>query len=651
MKRYYTLLLTITVIFTSILMLSCGKDDKKDTKSKASVDTKPISIKQFDTPPGADPSVSAEMGGAGFTGEGWTTNNNISRAGNPKATKGGMLVMSMPDFPATLRNVGKDENSYFSRMAATLMYEGLTNLDPVTEEFIPSLATHWKISDDKKEFTFRINPDARWADGKPVTSDDVIATWKLITDQGILSPETNELYKKYEQPTAISKYIVKTRVLEKDPDWRLFLYFGASMAVLPAHYIGGISGKEYLDKYQFEVVPGTGPYIIDKNDIKKGQTISIKRRSDYWGEKLPENTGLNNFDVIRFEVIADQKLEFEKFKKGDIDVLSFTGVTRTANWEDGLNTDETQRGLIQKVEVYNENPAGTRGFAMNMRKPPFDDIRVRKAFAHLLDRKKILEKLFRNSAALLYSYYANSPYENPDNIKIEYNFDEGVKLLAEAGYNQKNSEGYLTKDGKVFEVELPFGNPSLEKFLTVYQEDLKKAGVKLNLKQVDGTTNFKLGNERNFTMLVAAWGGLRYPNPQTSFSTSSAKAENSTNWPGISDPRIDELIEKYNREFDRKERIKIIRQIDKIATDYIGYAFTWYYPAERIAFHDKFGFPPGMLTKTGDYLTLPGLWFIDQERLAKYEEAKSNKSMKLEILPKEDKYWLEVKKQLEANLN
>ena len=85
-------------------------------------------------------------------------------------------------------------------------------------------------------------------------------------------------------------------------------------------------------------------------------------------------------------------------------------------------------------------------------------------------------------------------------------------------------------------------------------------------------------------------GGLRYPNPQTSFSTSSAKAENSTNWPGIADPRIDELIEKYNKEFNRSERIKIIRQIDKIATDYIGYAFTWYYPAERIAFHDKFGF-------------------------------------------------------------
>ena len=647
MRIKYFLFPAIALILTTLLISCGGKDTKKPTTSK--IDTKPISIKQFDTPPGADPSVSAEMGGNGFTGEGWTTNTNISSIGNPKAVKGGLLVMSIPDFPATLRNIGKDENSYFSRMAADLMYEGLVNLDPVTEEFIPSLATHWKISDDKKEFSFRIDPRARWADGKPVIAQDIVDTWKLRVDEGILTPETNELFKKYEQPVAVSKYILTTKIKEKDPDWRLFLYFG-TMAILPSHYIGGLTGKDYLEKYQFEVVPGTGPYIIDKNDIKKGQSISIKRRSDYWAASDTVNFGIYNFDNIRFDVIADQKLEFEKFKKGDIDILSFTGVTRANNWIEGLDIDEVKRGLIQKVEVFNENPAGTRGFAFNMRKPPFDDIKVRKAFAHLLDRKKILEKLFRNSAALLYSYYANSPYENPDDIRIDYNFDEGVKLLAEAGYSQKNADGYLVKDGKVFEVELPYGNPTLEKFLTVYQEDLKKAGVKLNLKQVDGTTNFKLGNERNFTMLVSAWGGLRYPNPQTSFSTSSAKADNSTNWPGIADPRIDVLIEKYNKEFSRSERIKLIREIDKIATDYIGYAFTWYYPAERIAFHDKFGFPKGMLTKTGDYLTAPGLWYFDPERNAKFEEAKKDNKIVLEKFPPEEKYWMDVKKQLEANL-
>lgn len=644
LKKFY--LLIFTLLITSTLIISCGNGGDKKTKT---ITTNPVSVKQFDTPPGADPSVSAEMGGNGFTGEGWTTNTNISPAGNPKAVKGGQLVMSMPDFPATMRNIGKDENSYFTRMAATLMYESLLNLDPVTEEWIPLVASHWKISDDKKEFSYRINPEARWADGKPVIAQDIVDTWKLRIDEGILSPEVNQLFKEYDEPVAVSKYIVTVKTNKPQADWRLFLYF-SGMTLLPSHYIGGISGKDYLEKYQFDPIPGSGPYIIDKNDIKKGQSISIKRRSDYWAEKNPENVGLYNFDNIRFEVISDQKLEFEKFKKGDIDVLSFKGVTRTNNWNEGLDIDEVKRGLIQKVEVFNENPAGTRGFAFNMRKPPFNDIKVRKAFAHLFDRKKILDKLFQNSADVLYSYYANSPYENPEDIKIDYNFDEGVKLLNEAGYTQKNSDGYLVKDGKVFEVELPFGNPSLEKFLTVYQEDLKKAGVKLNLKQVDGTTNFKLGNERNFTILVAAWGGLRYPNPESSFSSRSASADNSTNWPGIADPRIDELIVKYNNEFDRNERIKLIRQIDKIATDYIGYAFSWYYPAERLAFHDKFGFPKGMITKTDDFLTIPGLWYIDPERLAKYEEAQKDKAMKLEILPPQDKYWLDVKKDLEAKL-
>ncbi len=156
-------------------------------RRQVNFNTEPVSIHQYDTPPGADPSVSAEDGGDGFTGDGWQTvaDAEINRLGDPDAVKGGQIIMSIPDFPGTLRTVGKDANSYFNRMAEGLMYETLLGLDPVTEEYVPSLATHWKISDDKQEFWFRIDPDARWADGKRVTANDVVATWKLLVDPGI----------------------------------------------------------------------------------------------------------------------------------------------------------------------------------------------------------------------------------------------------------------------------------------------------------------------------------------------------------------------------------------------------------------------------------------------------------------------------------
>lgn len=626
----FFILLSLTIIFTS----GCG-----GTKKKKQFDTKPVSVKKFDTPPGADPSVSAEMGGNGFTGEGWITKADFNVVGNPKAVKGGSIVMPILDFPPTLRLVGKDANHYFNYLLKySIAYEGLLNTDPITEEFIPELATHWKISDDKKEFTFRINPDARFADGKPVTSEDVVATWKLYTDPGILEAYTNLLYGSYEQPVALSKYIVSVKT--KELNWRQFLYFAASMRIMPAHVIGNMSGKDYLEKFQFEFIPGSGPYTIDPNDVKKGQSIAIRRRSDYWGENLKQNAGKFNFDYIRFDVVPDKTIEFEKLKKGELDLVELTSITRVDNWF-GLDKNEKfQQGLILKRDIFNEYPSGVRGICFNMRKAPFDDIRIRKAFAHLFDRQKFVEKLYYNLPALEDSYWANSPYENPNNPKIRYNQDEAAKLLTEAGWTQKNSDGYLVKDGKIFEVEIIFGSADLQRFLTVYQEDCKKAGIKLNLRQTDPTTSFKIGNERNFDLIVAAWGGLVYPNPESSFKSNTADEPNTTNWAGVKNERIDQLCDQYDITYDRAERIRIIQEIDGILASMQPYALSWYYPSQRIAYTNQFGHPEGYFSRTGDaFDDVPTYWYNDPEKAAEYDEAVKDPNKKLEQGEQVIKYW------------
>jgi microcin C transport system substrate-binding protein len=628
--KYITFLLI--ALFTLTLINGCSR-----SKRKVVFDTKPVSIKKFDTPPGADPTVSAEQGGEGFTGEGWLTKTDYNILGDKNAVKGGSLIMSVPDFPATLRTVGKDANSYFNRTAEAMMYEPLLQLDPVTEEYMPCLATHWKISEDKMKFTFRIDPNARWADGKPVTAEDVVATWKLQVDPGILEAYSNILYGTYEEPVAESKYIVSVK--SKQLNWRQFLYFAVSMRILPAHYIN-ISGKEYLEKYQFEFVPGSGAYLIDLNDINKGQSIMIRRRSDYWAEKEKFNTGLNNFDLVRFEVIQDPSLEFERFKKGEIDVIS---VNRAQWWEERYDFDDYNRGLVLKRKIFNENPNGVSGICFNMRVAPFDDIRVRQAFAHLYDREKFNEKLFYNAYFPIYSFYPGSIYENPNNPKIKFDIDKAQQLLADAGWKDKNSDGYLVKNGKVFEVELPFYGVGQDRYLTIYQEDLKKVGIKMNLRQIDGTTNFKLGNERSFSVITINWTGLRIPNPESSMGPGTADEPNTTNWPGIKDPRIDELCGQYNVSFDKAERVKIIREIDGIATAMQPYAFGWYAPYQRIAFHNKFGYPEWILSRTDDYLVIPIMWYNDPEKAAEYEDAKKNTTMQLEKGQIENKFWINVK--------
>jgi microcin C transport system substrate-binding protein len=262
----------ILILIAATILIGCGTN----------------SIKQFDTPPGADPSVPAELGGEGFTGDGWMTKADYNILGDSNAVKGGTLNMYVPDFPGTLRTEGKDANSYLNRMIQRMVYETLLSQDPVTEEFIPSLATHWKISEDHMEFQFRINPNARWADGKPVTSEDVIATWKLLVDPGILEAYSNILYGTFEQPEAVSKYIVKVK--SKQLNWRQFLYF-SGMSIMPAHYIN-IKGSEYLEKFQFNIIPGSGPYYVMQEDIRKGESVLIRRRSDYWSENERFNKGL-----------------------------------------------------------------------------------------------------------------------------------------------------------------------------------------------------------------------------------------------------------------------------------------------------------------------------------------------------------------------
>ncbi|MEZ4692058.1 MAG: ABC transporter substrate-binding protein [Ignavibacteria bacterium] len=123
--------------------------------------------------------------------------------------------------------------------------------------------------------------------------------------------------------------------------------------------------------------------------------------------------------------------------------------------------------------IYNQNPGGLSGMAMNMRKPPFDDIRIRKAFQMLYDVNKFNEKLFYNSYTPLNTQFAGTVYANPNNPKMTFNLDSAILLLEER-MERKMLKGFRMKDGKVFEVEMVYTQPSQERYLTIFQEDLKE---------------------------------------------------------------------------------------------------------------------------------------------------------------------------------
>jgi microcin C transport system substrate-binding protein len=631
-------------------LASCTGADEPSagTGSSAGVSNTNASLNKDDYPvfpdadTGADPAVTAEQGGNGFTGVGWETNTSFDLIGDPRAAKGGSIQSHILDFPGTFRTDGPESNSYFNYGVTSMAYEGLLSIDTITLDYVPSLATHWQVSPDKLTYRFRLNPNARFSDGTPVTADDVVATYDFLMDKTLQDPSAQLTYSKFERPVADTKYIVsvKSKVL----NWRNFLYF-AGMAIRPASVLRKITGDQYNKEYNFKLIPGSGPYIIREEDIKKGNSVIARRRPDYWNAKARANVGLYNFDELRFATVRDEKLAFEMFKKGELD---FYVVSRAQEWVQETDFENVKRGVVQKRKIFNSQPWGFQGFAFNARRAPFNDIRIRKAFTLLLNRPLMIEKLAFNEYVPNNSYFPATVYENPNNPKNLYDPNEAVKLLAEAGWKDRDPQGRLVKGGTPLTVEILYSTQTFERYLTIYQEDLRKVGITLNLRLVTPETHFKMeAGDRQFQMSFTGWGGLLFPNPETSFSSTLADQKSNNNTTGFKSARADELFKQYDVAFDSQERIRIIREVDGLVANDYQYALLWTGPFTRVLYWNKFGTPKGYLSRTGDYFGSSGgpgflqMWWADSAKAAELDAARRDPSKNMEVGAVEDRYWLE----------
>ena len=606
--------------------------------SNASLDKKAYPV-FADADAGADPSVPAAQGGKGFTGEGWETNTNFDLIGDPRAVKGGVLRQaSMTDFPSTLRYYGPNVTAW-NQMVNGMVYETLLGLHPTSLDYMPALATHWQISKDKMTFRFRIDPNARFSDGTPVTGDDVLASWKLVVDKGLQDPARTLVFSNFEAPVVESKYILSVKA--KTVNWQNLLYFGNSLSVLPSHVLKNVDGAAFIRDYNFKMMPGSGPYIVNEQDINKGNSIRITRRKDYWAERDRRNAGQNNFDQIYQTVVRDENLEFERFKRGDLDVFA---VARAQQWVQELDYPNIKRGLNQKRKIFNNNPQGVQGVAINSRREPYSDVRVRKALRHLFNRELMIEKLAFSQYFPMNSIYAASVYENPNNEKITYDPQKALGLLAEAGWKDRDSAGRLNRNGRPLTVELVYGSQGFERYFTLYQEDLRKVGITLNLRLVTFETLVKLLDDRAFDMAMIGYTGELFPSPEQNLRSSLADQKNTNNITGFKNKRADEIIEAYKTEFNQDGRIKLLRELDGIFTSEQLWILQWSAPYERVVFWNKFGYPQGVLTRVGDRRDVPSLWWIDPEKARKLDAAMKDQTIQLGEGQADDRYWLEYAK-------
>jgi len=506
------------------------------------------------------------------------------------------------------------DNNMFTLQVFSSLYETLLENDPLTAEYVPGVAEKWSISDDKLTFTFWIDEHAKWSDGKPITAEDVRWTFDAILNPANLTGIHKVALEKFHPPEVVSERVIRFKA--KEVHWRN-LGAAGGMHILPSHVMRDLD----FNKINFEFPVVSGPARI--GEIKEGIFVKMKRRDDWWGWTRAANRNLFNFETITFRFYAERENAFEVFKKGKIDIYP---IYTSRLWINETKGEKFEKNWIVKQKVQNYQPQGFQGFVMNMRRPPFDDVRVRKAMAHLLDRERMNRTLMYSQYYMHRSYWEDlydrsTPCENP---YFEFNPDKARALLKDAGWSPNPKTGILEKDGKPFAFKFLTRSATSEKFLAIFTEDLKDVGIELTIDKKDWATWAKDMDTFNFAMTWAAWGASIFKDPEGMWASKEAERKSGNNYAGFSSPRVDTLIEKQKTLFDVGERHAICREIDGILAAQCPYALLWNINYVRLLYWNKFGMPDTVLTKYGDERSAYALWWHDEDSAADLEDAMEN---------------------------
>lgn len=531
--------------------------------------------------------------------------------GNPNAPKGGSILIGFPAYPKTLLYyLAVDEPSHVVNAA---IFESLLDGDPRNYDPIPGVASSWTLSSDKKIFTFKMNPNARFSDGIHITAHDVKFTWDTLLNPKHNTAPHQSYLSSFESCTVIDdhtvQFVAKTLHFQN-------LEKAGGLFILPRHFF---SRGDFNKSFHARLL-GSGPYSIE--EVKQGERIVLKRNQNYWAKDLPRNIGRYNFDRIVLKVVSDANVMFELFKKGDIDFYYFLSAKM---WATETGAPPFEKGYIKKVKGEVKLPFGMMGFAWNMRKPLFEDRRVRLALSHLMNREKWIKDLFYNQYSLATGVMPpNSEYHSPKVKPVLYDPKRAKELLKEAGWNALDKDGVLIKkDGPRarFEFDLLEDNALALRYLTLYQEDLKKMGIIMNIRTVDWATSLKLMDDWRFDASPRSF--TRDANPSdfaNLWGSKEADTKGSQNYSGYKNPEVDELAKKIDETFDKKARIPLVRKLDEIIAFDQPWSFAWEAAYFRLAYWDKFSFPGrGYFDYSRWYNTIEYWWFDKEkdERLKK----------------------------------
>lgn len=432
------------------------------------------------------------------------------------------------------------------RIVAHQLFESLVRFDPRPPHALRGeLATSWKVSADGLTYDFALRKGVRWHDGSSFDSADVLFTFQRVLDEKVRAVSTRATLQpfvaRYEQVGSHGFRIVCKR---RSP---YFIKALADLVILPAKRLG--DGD--LNTHPLLRRPiGTGPYRFER--WQSGQQISLRRYRGYWGKAA-------QIERLVFRVVRSPELALQLARRREIDFLPRLHGAQ-------LERVRGDRALLKHFRLVQHVTPGTAFVLFNHQRKHFADARVRRALAMLLDVPTIVTQIMRGQARRIASlYWIDDPEHDASIEPIPFDPAGAEKLLAAAGWRDTDGDGLLDQQGKPFKLSflVVASSKSTQRWATIYQQQLKKAGIALSIETIEWTAYLARIRKHDFDLGTL---GMALAGPYTDLylQLHSSQIDDGQNYSAYRNPQVDRLLEQIRQQLDDAKRKRLSHELQQL---------------------------------------------------------------------------------------
>ena len=573
---------------------------------------------------------------------------------NPDAPKGGEIALYAP---GTFDSMNPYARKGRAGRLSWMVYESLLGGSEATGEPLPGdrynegyglLAESLEYDAGKTWVIFHMRPEARFADGTPVTAQDVVFSHNLFLEQGLKS-YAEAVKRRVLSAEALDDHTVKFTFAEGISRRSLIDQVGGT-PVFPRKWYEETGAR--LDEPRLEAAPGSGPYQVKSYDVNRN--IVYTRNPDYWGWHLPINKGRHNFDRIRIEYFADDNAAFEAFKAG---IYTFRPEGNSKTWATGYDFPAVEKGHVVKAELPDGLPPTPSGFVFNLGREVLKDKRVRKAIALGFNFEWTNQSLQYGLFKQRHSFVQDTPLEakglpegeelallqsmgdlvpkemlnepavmahssDPDRLNDRRNLRRAMTLLDEAGWPVGSGGLRRNAAGEVLSIEIPIsasGSATMSAVVESFVSNLKLMGIDARFDKIDAAQYTARERDRDYDIIfdsyvafLEAGTGLhqRYGSKEAAFSL--------FNPAGLASPLVDALIDKALESTTLEAQNVALMALDRALRFEFFMVPTWYLDRSWVAYWDMYDHPeplPPYATGVLDF------WWHDAEKAAALKAA------------------------------